>query len=135
MTLVFWKHFFISSPLLFYPGSASYKQSLSKKFVWRFEEVSCILNSCNLFHSDWLIALEGTARLSETISFFEKHLTYKDPGLCRFLHFLFSNGTCRSYLKGYHGIDNNVKEMDVCLLHMIFFLCSIFLICSFLGNS
>ena len=27
--------------------------------------------------------------------------------------FSFSNGTCQSYRKGYHGIDNTYDEMDV----------------------
>ena len=51
-----------------------------------------------------------------------QRITDMDAGLCGFFYFLFSNGTCRSYLIGYHGIDNNVKEMDVCLLHMKFLL-------------
>ena len=34
--------------------------------------------------------------------------------------FPFSNGTCRTNRTGYHGIDNAIEEMDVCLLHMNF---------------
>ena len=34
--------------------------------------------------------------------------------------FFFSNGTCQSYRKGYHGIENTHEEMDVWFLYELY---------------